>query len=338
MGNRTNLLNLFTQDINYNYHLIKTEEPKGHLIYLIKNGCELTTDTLEFSPTMLAEDLIKECSVKIEKFAPAIFFTEEFETIELKEKLNNKFSEDLLFSSFIDYIKDEYRILEIKDSLLYKKDPETYEAEKQKEHLEHQKEIWADAIEQLKEKKKNRENALLAYNNNLIKLIKDFFESSIEFEKRDFNLAHELDKIFGNLIDPETWIKIDDNPYLCRIEICSLEQDKANVFLTDNNEYSYTATLRFIKSILVTENVIRLNKNEFPVCKYDYEVLAQIFDLDFSSVEEWEYKNETDRFEYTIDYLLPILKKEREEREKEWVAKILEEKKDAENIKNEEKE
>lgn len=343
MGSRRNLLNLFTQDASYNYHLIRTEEPNGHLIYLIKNGSKLTTETLEFSPTMLAEELIKECEVKFEKFAPAIFFTEEFETTELKEKLNNKFSEETIFSSFIEYIKDEYRILELKDSLLYKKDPEAYEAVKQQEHIDHQHDLWAEAIEQLKDKKKSRENALIEYNNDLIKLLKDIFESTVEFEKRDFNLAHELDNVFGSLIDPETWIKVDDKPYLCRIEICSLEQDRANVFLTDNDEYSYTATLRFDKAVLVTENVIRLNKDdEFPICKCDYEVLAQIFETDFSSVEEWEFKNETDKFEYVIDYLVPILKKAKDEKQKEWVEKVLKEeaeekeKEDAENLKKEE--
>ena len=332
MGNRRNLLNLFTQDVSYNYHLIRTEEPNGHLLYLIKNGSELIIDTLEFSATMLPEELIKECEVKIEKIAPAIFFTEEFDTAELKEKLNNKFSEDALFSSFIDYIKDEYRILEIKDTLLYKKDPEAYEAEKQKEHIDHQKDLWEEYAKQLEEKKKSRENALMAYNNDLLKILKEVFESSIEYEKRDFDLAQELNKFIGNLIDPETWIKINDQPYLCRTEICSLEQDRMNVFFTDNNDYSYTATLRFDKTVLVTENVVRINDgDELPITKSDYEVLTQLFDIDCSSVEEWEYKNETDRFEYVIDLLVPIFKKNKEEKEKEWVDKVLKERNEAED-------
>ena len=338
MGSRRNLLNLFTQDVSYNYHLIRTEDPNGHLLYLIKNGSTLELDTLEFSPTMLAEELIKECEVIVEKIAPAIYFTDEFDTTELKEKLNNKFSEDTLFSSFIDYIKDEYRILEVKDTLLYKRDPEAYEAAKQKEHVDHQKDLWEEYAKQLEDKKKSRENAILAYNNDLIKLLKDVFESTVEFEKRDFNLAHELDKIFGNLIDPETWIKVDDKPFICRVEICSLEQDRANVFLTDNDEYSYTATLRLDKTVLVTENVVRKNDDDLLETKSDYEVLAQIFDVDFSTVEEWEYKNETDRFEYVIDYLVPILKNLKDEKRKEWAEKVLKEeadekaKEDAENL------
>ena len=39
--------------------------------------------------------------------------------------------------------------------------------------------------------------------------MKEYFESIIEFEKRDFDFTVEFEKLLGNLIDPETWIKND---------------------------------------------------------------------------------------------------------------------------------
>jgi len=327
MNKKKNLLNLFTKDISYNYHIIKVDEPKGHLIYLMKNGSSLDTDTLEFAPTKIAEELTMECKVDMEKFAPAIFFTDEYNSDELKEKLNNKFSETPEFSTFIDSIKDEYRILEVKDSLLFKKDPQAYEESKRKEYEDHQKELWDEMIEQHKNKKQNRDNAIMAYDNDLFKLLKEYFESIIEFEKRDFALDSELEKIIGNLIDPETWIKINDHPFACRIEPISFDgKDKLNVFLTDNNDYSYTATLRFDKTVLITENIIRINKEDaLPKCMPDYEFISNLYDVDITSVKDWEFKNDTDRFEYVIDYLVPIFTEEKKKKEEEFVAKALKE-------------
>ena len=324
MSKKKNLLNLFTQDVIYNYHLIKIEEPIGHLIYLVKNGSKLDKELLEFYPTLIAEELINECNVKIEKFAPSIFFTDEDNTEKLKYELNEKLSEDTDFSAFIEEIKDEYRILELKDSLLYKKDPEAYKVAKEEDHLEHQKELLDKMIGQLEDKKKKREKSLLEYNNDLIKLLKEYFEGIIEYEKRDFKLDSELEKIAGNLIDPETWIKIGEKLFICRIEPISLETDKINVFLTDNNDYSYTATLRFDKIFLITENVVRINKGDtLPNCMTDYQFLAELYNVDIESVPEWEYKNDEDRFEYVIDYLAPIFKVEKDKRQKEIIDKIL---------------
>jgi len=306
--------------------VILTQGPDGHLIYLIKNGSKLDAETLEFSPTRIAEELINECSIKIEKFAPGIFFTEENNTIELKEKLNFKLSESDEFSLLIDSIKDEYRILEVNDSLLFKKDPDAYNEAKQKEHDEHQKELWSDMLEQISEKKKKRDESLTAYNNDLIKLLKEYFEDTIEFEKRDLNLASELDNLIGNLIDPETWIKIEDKPFSCRIEICSLDSDRMNVYLTDNNDYSYTATLKFDKTVLITENVVKINEgDELPEIMNDYEVLNKLYDIDSKSIKDWEYKNDAERFEYVIDYLAPIFKEKKEKRTEELLEKILKE-------------
>jgi len=316
------LLNLFTSDTSYNYHLIRTEEPNGHLIYLIKNGSKLNSDTLEFSPTIIIEELIKECAVEIEKFAPAIFFTKEFDTNILKEKLNNKLSEASKFSKFIEKIKNKYRILEVKDALLYMKDPEAYkEAEKEK-YKEHQNELLGKIIEQMKEREKEREEFLLKYDNDLIKLLKDYFESKVEYEKRDFDFDSEINNVIGHLIDQETWIKVDDKPFVCKINISSLEQDRMDVFLTDNN-ISYTATLRFEKTVLITENVIKVD--ESPKIMTDYEILSKLYDIDILSVSEWEFKNNAERFEYVIDYLVPIFKEKKEKKEKEFVENVLKE-------------
>lgn len=326
MNKKKNLLNLFTQDASYNYHIVKTSEPDGHLIYLIKNGSELTTETLEFAPTKIAEELIQDCGVQIEKFAPAIFFTEEANSAKLKYELDDKLSQTAEFSAFVETIKDEYRILEVKDSLLFKKDPESYEKTKREEYQQHQKELWDEMLEQLNEKKKKREEAILVYENDLIKLMKEYFEGIIEYEKRDFNFDIEFEKFLGNFIDPETWIKINDKPFICRAEIISLGKDRMNVFLTDNNDYSYTATIKFDKTVFITENVIKIEKGGIlPVCMTDYEVVAKLYDVDFSNVKDWEFKNHTDRFEYVIDYLVPIFKENKIKKEKEIIDKVIRE-------------
>ena len=322
MNKKKNLLNLFTQDVTYNYHLINIKEPDGHLIYLIKTGSKLETDTLEFSPTRIAETLVDECDVKIEKIAPAIFFTEETNTEELKLKLNFKLSEVIEFSELIESIKDTYRILEVKDSLLYKKDPEAYEEARKKEHDEHQKELIDELLKQINDNKKERKEKLESYNNDLIKLLKEYFEGVIEFEKRDFAFDIELDKIVSSLIDPETWIKVNDVPYNCRIEIISLEQDKMNVFLTDNSEYSFTATLRFDKHHLVTENIVRVK--ESPETMKDFDFIVQIFNIDTNSITDWSFKNDNDKFEYVIDTLVPIFKKNKADKKEEWLKKMKE--------------
>jgi hypothetical protein len=322
MNTKKRLLDLFTEDTSYNFHLIRTENPNGHLIYLAKNGTKLKTDTLEFSPTTIIEELIKKCSVQFEKFAPAIFFTEEFDTNMLKEKLNNKFFETPEFSKFIEKIKNKYKILEIKDSLEYKKDPEAYTKAKREEAISHQKELIGDLIEQMNERKKKREETLLAYNNDLFKLLKEYLENKVEYEKRDFDIDSELGTLFDSLIDPETWIKNDYKPFVYKIKICSLETDKVNVFLT-NNINSYTATLRFDKTVLITENVIKID--ESPEIMSDYEILAKLYDVDIISVNEWEFKNNTEKFEYVIDYLVPIFKENKAKREKEFVESVLKE-------------
>jgi len=324
MNKKKNLLNLFTQDVKYNYHLINTTEPNGHLIYLIKEGLPLDIDSLIFKQTAIAEELIKECDIKMEKFAPAVFFTDENNTDDLKIKLNFKLYESEDFSKFIEEIKDEYRILEIKDSLLYKKDPDAYNKVKEDEYLEHQKELWGEYMKQIEDKKVQRDETLTAYNNDLIKLLKDYFQSIVEYEKKDFDFTKELDKFLSNFIDTETWIKIDENPFICRADICSLESDKMNVFLTDNNDKSFTATLRFDKTSLITENVIKINKDdELPKIMYDYEILSQLYDVDTTSVKEWDFKTNTEKIEYVIDYLAPIFKEENEKKQKELVEKYL---------------
>lgn len=326
MGKRQNLLKLFSQDETYNYHLVRTIDPNGHLLYLMKNGESLDQETLEFSPTAIVQELIKECSVEIEKFAPAIFWTKEFDTAELKRKLNNKISEDQDFSNFIETVKGEYRILEVQDSLLYNKDPEAYAEAKKAEYDLHQKELMEDFIKQHQESKNKREEMLLAYNNNLVKLLQEYFEGVIEFEKRDFDFTSELEKIVGSLINEESWIKINDKPFICKIELCSLLEDRMNVYLTDN-ERSYTATLRFEKTELITEDAVEIDDSiTCPRILSDYDVLAQLYDIDTKSIPEWIYKNETDRFEYVIDYLVPIFKENKKKREKEYLDKINKEK------------
>lgn len=322
MNKKKNLFKAFTQDVSYNYHIVKTEDPIGHLIYLIKNGSELTTDTLEFSPTVIVEELIDNCGVKIEKIAPAIFFTEESNSEKLKYELDEKLSENYEFSNFIKTIKDEYRILEVKDSLLYKKDPEAYEKAKQEEYIGKQKDLLEKYKKQIEDQKKHREEHIMSYNNDLEKLLKDYFEEVIEFEKKDIVFEVEFKKIIDALIDYDTWIKIDDKQFLCNIHTISFNNDKIDVFLTDN-ENLYTATLKFDKTVLTTENVIKLTDNDkLPTTMTDYNFLAKLYDIKVEDVDQWEFKNETDRFHYVIDFLVPIFKENKKKKEKELIDKI----------------
>jgi len=323
MDKKKNLFKAFTQDVTYNYHVIKTEEPDGHLIYLIKNGEALNEETLEFSPTRIVEKLVKDCDVKIEKFAPAIFFTETLNTDELKYKLNDSLSENEEFSSFIETIKDEYRKLEVKDSLLFKKDPEAYEKAKKEEHDQHQKELFDEMLEQMKEKTEKREKHILSYDNNIMKLLKDYFQDIIEYETNDFDFDKEFEKLISNLAN-DTWVKVDEKPFVCKVKIVSLETNKINVFLTDNVN-SYTVSLNFDKTELITENIIKVENS--PKIMTDYEILSQLYDINIDSVEEWNFKNETDRIKYVIDYLVPIFKQEKKEKEEKFVEKVLEQEK-----------
>jgi len=327
MTNKERLLSLFSQDVEYNYHLVSTTEPNGNLLYLIKNGLELNTDSLEFSPLKIAEELVDLCSIKIEKFAPAIYFTDETDVEALKEKLNVKMVENKEFSNFIETIKDEYRILEVRDSMLYKKDPEAYNAAKKEEYIKHQKELWDEYSKQIESTTNERKTALMAYNNDLIKLLKEYFEGIIEYEKRDFDFISEIEKLIGNLINPEKWIKINDSPYKCRIEVVSLLKDRINVYLTDNNNYSFTATLIFKDDILDTENIVKIEIGDIiPTTITDYDVLILLYDIDITSVQNWDFKDNTDRFNYIIDYLANIFK-ENKENKKEELKQLVEDNK-----------
>lgn len=319
--NKKNLIDIFTKDTKYNYHLIRTNDPIGHLLYLMKNGSQLTTDSLEFTTTRIAEELVKDCGVEIEKIAPGIFFTNENNTEKLKYELNEKLTENNKFSFFIESIKDKYRILEIKDSLLYKKDPEAYEEAKKKEHLEKQKELLEQLKNQIENSKIERENALLSYNNNLIKLIRDHFDDVIEFEQRDFNFQKEIELIISNLIDDDTWLKINDIPFSCNIEIISMEREQMKVFLTDNN-LLYTATLKFDKTKLTAENFEKIEK--IPNTIMDYDFLSFLYDIDTNSIQDWEFKNHTEKFEYIINLLVPILKEEKKKKQEEIIQKLIE--------------
>ena len=333
MNKKKRLLDLFTQDVEYNYHLIRTIDPNGHLLYVKKNDSPLEQDSLEFAPTVIIEELFKDCSVESEKFTPGIFWTKEFDTEELKNNLNKKFSEEPDFSNFIESIREEYRILEVQDSLLYKKDPEAYAQARREEYTEHQRELMGDYIKQHQDSKNQREEALLAYNNNLINLLKDYFEGVIEFEKRDFDFNAELDKIVGSLVDTETWIKVDDKPFICRIEISELFENRMKVYLTNNEDYSFSAILRFEKTQLITEDVVRIDESiTCPRIMTDYDVLVQLFDIDTKSIPEWDYKNEDDRFEFVIDYLIPLFKEAKKKRNEDYLNKLKKEEESEEEL------
>ena len=171
----------------------------------------------------------------------------------------------------------------------------------------------------MEEQKKHREEHILKYDNDIIKLMKEYFEGIIEYEKDDFEFYPEFEKLINNLIDQESWIKIDEKPFMCKIKIISLEKDKINVLLS-NNIYSYTATLRFDKTVLVTEDVMKIENTQKTL--NDYDILSILYDVDFSNVPDWEFKSHTEKFEYVIGYLVPIFKADKDKKEKEEDNKI----------------
>jgi hypothetical protein len=114
------------------------------------------------------------------------------------------------------------------------------------------------------------------------------------------------------LINPESWIKVDDKPFMCNIEPILLLKNKMSVFLTDGN-LSYTATLRFEKTELLLENIYEIKEgNNLPDCMTDYEFLCKIYKIKTQTIDDWQYKCETDRFNFIIDYLLDIFKEEKD--------------------------
>lgn len=325
MSKKKNLLKLFSQDISYYFHTIKKENPDGHLIYVLKSDSNLDVEKLEFSPTHIIEELFHECDLKVEKFAPAVFFSEITNTDELKYKLTEKMEENDKFSSFIESIKDNYRILEIKDSLLYKKDPEEYNQKMQKEKEEKQKDILEKVIEQQKEQQKKREEALLKFNNNIFNLLKDTLKYTIQYEKTDFDYQKTINNIMTNLIDIKKWIMENNKPYNCNIYIHKLNQKSIGVFLS-NHQTGYTATLKMNKTKIIAKNIIKLgDEDEVPKYFKDYEFLIKLYDVDTSIFNDWDFKNDTDKFECIINYLAPIFKKEIDDKYKEEVEKHMKE-------------
>ncbi len=215
-----------------------------------------------------------------------------------------------------------------------RKNPEAYKEAKAKEKEKLQKELFDKIVEELNNKKDKRSEAILAYDNNIFKLLKEYLQDIIEYEKRDFDFNSEFERLVNSLIDIDSWIKIDDKPFVCKIEILSLKENTIDVFLTDNIN-SYTATFKFDKTLLITENVVKLDEIESITYLKDYEILAQLYDVDLTSIPEWDFKNDTDRFEYIIDYLAPIFKVEKDKKQKEYIDKILASENDDEDIDDE---
>lgn len=304
------LKKLILSETSFNYHIRKTKKPFGCLIYIIdKSLMDYNNDknlkTLEFTLTSIAEDLLKTNDIIVEKFAPSVFWTDEKDIKVLKSKLNNidNFSESVDFSKFVNDIKDQYRILEIKDSLMYKYDPKKYELNQQKNYESNQKDLFDKIISQAKAKQDKYDEKILSYNNNLINLMKDYFKEVIENKR--LNIDQEIYKFIMNFIDKDTWLKINDKPFDGDIRIIEFDTNNIKLFLCDDN-LSYIADLTFEKTKFVSNNFKRLNDYDNPKSLYDYDFLIKLFDIDNDYNTDWYFKDADEKMEFVINEILNI--------------------------------
>lgn len=144
------IFDIISKNQKFNYHIVKSEIENGFLIYIKDNDVENSIEKLEFTPTIIAETFISNNDLKIEKVAPSIFFIDNINIDELKNKLNINLFESNEFSIFIESIKNNYRKLEIEDFILYKKDSKSYDENKKKEYSKNQKRLLDRLLDQLK--------------------------------------------------------------------------------------------------------------------------------------------------------------------------------------------
>ena len=306
---KKNLLAVFSQDIKFNYHLIKVNEPKGIFIFLKKEDVENNTDTLEFASCNLATDIVNSLGIKIEKVSPSLFFTELSNEKNLQTRLNKKFSKNAEFSAFVETIKDTYCDLQVRDFLLKKKDPVAYEETKKKEKLIQQEELLKKIEKDMSKREKIRETLLKQYNNDLIKLLRDMFFESIYEEREKVVLNGVFFQVLQNFADRDSWVKKDNETFLGNVDIINIEKNKMKITISD--EYvSFSADLRFDQTKLIMEDI----KEEKLEPMKEYDVLSTIFGFDTSLVHEWNYKNENEKYDYCIKTTLDLIQKEKEEK------------------------
>ena len=291
MNKKKNLMNIFSNDIEYYYHLIKNIDQNGHILYIINSDKELKESSLEFKSTYtVIEYLISnDCNTNIEKIAPSVYFIDDNDTENIKTNLNKKLIENSKFSKFIEKIRNKYRILEIKEFLLYKKDPDTYINNKKNEKIEHQKKLLEKLLEQNNEENKKREERLLSYNNDIISLLKDYILESITYKKEDFDFYVSFNEFVTNFSD--------NNKKLSNIKIVDINK---NIYISSNeNNITKLYSVRLEKTNIIIEDTPSIVKNILE----DYDILINLFNINRSNIGEWDFKTDNEKTIEIINHL-----------------------------------
>lgn len=315
---KANLLKAFTKDKKHFYHTVPNK--LGHLVYVSSEQQEYTIDNLEFKRNAIIEGLLDKVESKFSKVAPSIYFTDEKNLEKLDYELSEDFHKNKEFSNFIESIKDEYRMLEVRDFLLYKEDPEAYEKLKQEEHLEAQRGLWDRLINQQKESELRRKKAIAEYKNDLVKLLHDALESDILYEKKDFILKNVLSKfIFSIIENDEKWPKRNEQHIMGnqKFEPVDVYNDTIILLVADPLSDTYKITLKLFSSELIIDDVVM---GEFPTIK-DYDFLMKIFSIE-NKFDGWEDAYDYERISMVINHIIES-NRVKEERIKQMKSEVI---------------
>lgn len=330
MGLKDNLLKAFSEGINYYYHLEKNK--LGHLIYVSIERDEYSVENLEFKMNVIIEGFLNKYETTFQKVAPSIYFTDETNTEKLNYELGEDFKTNSIFSEFILSIKEEYRILEVKDFLLYKEDPEAYEKAKEEEYQANQQRLLDELKKQQKSHEEKRKKIIREYNNNLITLFKDALIDAVLYEKQDFELPKELSKLVFSLIEnDEKWAK-RENQFVMgneKFEPIDIFDDTLVLLVKDPMSDTFKITLKLVGSELVIETVETIIKNqlsehsfeEFTKTMKHYDFLMKIFDIE-NNFEGWDSIYDNERLQKVIEVIIKT-DEEKEAKKKEMKKQVV---------------
>jgi hypothetical protein len=323
---KKNLLKLFTDDVEYYFHIIKNDI--GHIIYLSEGKDEYSTDGLEFKLNKIMEGFLENLEITFERIAPALYFTTETNTEKLKYELGEDFKKNDKFDNFVEEIKDTYRDLEVAEFLLYKKDPEAYEKMKNDEYKKEQSDIWEKYKKQQVDTEISKRETISDYNGDLIKLFVDNLQSSAIKEKGNFKFKqHFTNLIFSMISDDEEQSKLwplrDGHPISGndKFEPIRIDGSELDILLADRMSNAYVIKLNLNGPNL---DIIDIQEHEGDILfMKDYEFLMKIFDFNISSnFIDWNQMYETEKLEATIVEIERLKNEKQDLKEKEKLETI----------------
>ncbi len=322
MSRKTNLLKLFSENTEYHFHIISNE--LGHLIYVSQEKNKYDVEGLEFKLNTIIEGFLdKPKDTNFEKVAPSIYFTDETNSEKLKYDLSEDMNENSVFSSFIEDIKNEYRSLEIEDFLLYKKDPEAYEKNKEEEHKQQQLETWERYKKQEEEQDRIKRTAIEQYDENLVKLFKENLLHEIIKKDKKFKLKNTFSQlVYSILTDDEEQSKLwpmRNNQSIVgndKFNMIEIEGSSMKILISDRMSDTYTIKFELSGPNLNINKVNKVNKDAKHMSDYDF--LMKIYDFDITlTFIDWENMYEYEKLGVVIDEIIKLDKEEQEKKDKE---------------------